>query len=251
MGKVPWDIPLTFPQRSLQIHLCTLHHTLTYYIWMCILLHSFVWHYPFPSVPLGGSSWCCPLKVDLNATFTTNVIETFTKTLRIRYHHVDVTVVVLVVVGVIVPLSCFGPVYCLYLWLLLVLSLLRAHVGYFHLKISPLMCSPSLCSSYVGNTCSSPMCESIKRTIVVAVAMQVLLNAGRFSVICSKQIVVRSWWNFSVPKRTEPSLFGISWVNWMYGSMELMWCRNWKLCSAFEHSTCRLVLLNIACTVTF
>ena len=31
----------------------------------------------------------------------------------------------------------------------------------------------------------------------------------------------------------DPSVFGVSWVKKMWGSIQLMWCRNWMLCSAF------------------
>ena len=52
-------------------------------------------------MPLGG--FCSLLKVDLDAYFTTNVLETFNDTHGKRYHHVDVAVVVLVVDVVTAP----------------------------------------------------------------------------------------------------------------------------------------------------
>ena len=46
--------------------------------------------------------------MDLDAYLTTNVLVTFTDTLGIRYHYVDITVVALVVggVAVAVPATC-------------------------------------------------------------------------------------------------------------------------------------------------
>ena len=42
MGKVPWGVPLAFPQGSLQTTLCTPHYTPTYGTCTCILLYLFV-----------------------------------------------------------------------------------------------------------------------------------------------------------------------------------------------------------------
>ena len=46
------------------------------------------------------------LKVGLDAYFTASVLETFTKTLGIRYHHMDVAVVVVATVTVFWPVCC-------------------------------------------------------------------------------------------------------------------------------------------------
>ena len=81
--------------------------------------------------------------MDLDVYFTTNVLETSGKSLGIRHHNVDVAMVVSVGSDVGVTGTVWGYVF-LYLWLLLVLSLLRAHV---HLSKASLRCSATLCSS--------------------------------------------------------------------------------------------------------
>ena len=50
------------------------------------------------------------LKVDLDAYFTTNVLEIYIKNLGIRYSHMDVAIIVLAVgsVGVVVPGTVLG-----------------------------------------------------------------------------------------------------------------------------------------------
>ena len=85
--------------------------------------------------------------MDLDPYLTTNVLETFTEILGIRNNHVDVSVVVLAVVGVgvMVPEQLWACV-LLYLWLFILLSLLRVHVRCMPLIRPPLMCSSSLCS---------------------------------------------------------------------------------------------------------
>ena len=49
-----------------------------------------------------------PLKVDLDSFLTTNVLKTFSESLGIWYHHVDVAVVVLGAFGVTVPGTVLG-----------------------------------------------------------------------------------------------------------------------------------------------
>ena len=45
-------------------------------------------------MPLGAFSGVAPLTVDLDPYLTTNVLDSFTETLGIRYHHVNSIVVV-------------------------------------------------------------------------------------------------------------------------------------------------------------
>ena len=88
------------------------------------------------------------LKMDLDTYLTTNVLDTLVETFGKGYHHVDVIVVVIGVTGAVVATPGIGMACVfLYLWLFLVLSLLRAHLGYLHLFRAFLMCFFSLCSS--------------------------------------------------------------------------------------------------------
>ena len=88
--------------------------------------------------------------MNLDAYIAISVLETFSKTLSVRYHHISVAMVVFVVGGVVnvdvvdagIILACVLP----YLSLLLILSLLRVYVGYVHLSKASFICCSSLCS---------------------------------------------------------------------------------------------------------
>ena len=87
-----------FPQRSLQTHLCPPHHTPVWHTYTYILLPFSVWRKPC-LLESPGCFWRYYLpKVELDPHFTTNVCQTFTSTLCVGYHYMDVTVVAIVVV---------------------------------------------------------------------------------------------------------------------------------------------------------
>ena len=95
------------------------------------------------------------------------MLYTFAVTLGIRNHHVDVAVALVSVVGAVVVAfgPWFGPVYCLFWRLFLVLSLLRAHMGYLPLGKTFLICSFSLRSSWGTTNYPCPMCGGVEHTI--------------------------------------------------------------------------------------
>ena len=70
--KVPWDVSITFPQRSLQIPICTPHHTPTYYTCTCIKLY-FVCELSLSFGAIRGLLMAfSPLKLDLVVYITTS-----------------------------------------------------------------------------------------------------------------------------------------------------------------------------------
>ena len=78
-GRVPWDVPWSFIQRSLPNPPCTPHHMPTYHLCTCILICSSVSCYPHPLRPPGGFWWCCLPWSGLGLPFSTNVLKLLLK----------------------------------------------------------------------------------------------------------------------------------------------------------------------------
>ena len=107
-----------------------------------------------------------PLKWTRIPTLPLNLLDTFTEAFGIRYHYVNIIVVV-VGAGITNPGTGMGLCVAAFM-VVLGFNLFRAHVGYLHLNRASLICSSFVCSSWGLTQIVLASCVRVLSTLYVA-----------------------------------------------------------------------------------